>query len=927
MSVLAPPPSPTPSHFDALSYDSDAHVHHSTAAPTTAAAAHAPHAAPPRPRSDMASADAPASLKRKPSSQDPLAAADNRQSNSEAEPTPLKKPKTAGPSLVEIKNGKLHVRQKPLNWLVTMPVMRAIIEFQTFLTSVDMLSEVPEEQLHVVAKLVQESDKTINELTKLVRSSLMPEALADDSQDDVPLPSSPSSSGATRAPKLTLPAIARAIETVAERRNYGLDISHIPSASDVSSGDLSIPPGLQLWRWEVKDTSLLPKENLDKILLRRKEREDVRDQVASLFASLPESERQALLKRTGRTKTTASSTAKQASAISAAAGPSTSRADEPIVIDDGDDNGPNADVENIGAKPQTPSRPRKRSLSKASSAQPTTLATSQDKAGDSASPKKKERAPAKAELSPGKLKEREEKEAAKTERLKAQLARKAEREAKEAEKQRLKEAKEAELQKKQDLKKKQASFFTSFMQKAQTRSPHRPALTTTPLSTKSDFERTFLPCQYKDLAPINRFSKPQRELELGQSELTRERMLADLMKSMPKRNRKPWRKGVHPPVSVREIKRIVTESDVLGGNAEELARKALEDLKDRRKVPMKLLQFETDRRPGWYGTWTRSTNLIGPRCPLGQDPVALDYNYDSDAEWEELGQVDGDDVLEADDKEESAGESDSDSDLDDWLVDDLEVDEEDEAMPMADGDDIVEVDAQGHPVLSNAFGPNASRNAGAGATNVLKPKKKKVKMLGRRFDSKLVPFSTGPHWEGVLGQPDYEHFNGYQIEFLNDACFGLNPFTFQSAAEEEPAGDVGAPAEAVNSVASSPTKLAASTGSRAPIGGGVLAALWGVARNDAAMPGSADAAGAGASAGLKLNFPDAEVPALLRAIEGSTKTRAGLVDDLKERFEPLGRQVSKNALNERVAYYAAKEGKKPGSAWRVKDEFRKLAGL
>lgn len=283
-------------------------------------------------------------------------------------------------------------------------------------------------------------------------------------------------------------------------------------------------------------------------------------------------------------------------------------------------------------------------------------------------------------------------------------------------------------------------------------------------SSQSDFDKTFLPCRYRNLAPINRFHKPPSEVQLGQDHLSQTELLDDFKKSlMKRRSTKPRRKGVHPAITVREIKRIVTESDVLGGNAEEEARKALEALSDRNKVQVKLLQFASDRRPGWYGTWTKSTNLIGPRCPLGQDPVSLDYNYDSDADWEELGQVDGDDLQDADEKEDSAAESDDDdSEMDDWLVDDLEVEDEEEAEN-AEEADIIEVDAEGRPL-----GPSASPSINtAKATNVLKPKKKKVKLLGRRFDSKLVPFSTGPHWETVFGEPGIESFKGYQIEFLN----------------------------------------------------------------------------------------------------------------------------------------------------------------
>lgn len=160
------------------------------------------------------------------------------------------------------------------------------------------------------------------------------------------------------------------------------------------------------------------------------------------------------------------------------------------------------------------------------------------------------------------------------------------------------------------------------------------------------------------------------------------------------------------------------------------------------------------------GTWTRSTNFVSPRRPLGQDPVALDYTYDSDAEWEEVDPFDGDDVQENekdDDDNDSQGRSDSDSEMDDWLVDDLEVDEEEE---------------QDHAALKDSSimgsGPPLP---GSDPVNELHPKQKakKYKPIGRRFEAKLVKFETGPHWESELGVATYDGFRGYQMEFLSGA--------------------------------------------------------------------------------------------------------------------------------------------------------------
>ncbi|ESQ28840.1 hypothetical protein EUTSA_v10018127mg [Eutrema salsugineum] len=47
-----------------------------------------------------------------------------------------------------------------------------------------------------------------------------------------------------------------------------------------------------------------------------------------------------------------------------------------------------------------------------------------------------------------------------------------------------------------------------------------------------------------------------------------------------------------------------------------------------------LLQFDKCCRPGFYGIWPSQSRVVGPRRPLKKDPE-LDYDVDSDEEWEE----------------------------------------------------------------------------------------------------------------------------------------------------------------------------------------------------------------------------------------------------------------------------------------------------
>ncbi|XP_008582644.1 PREDICTED: chromatin assembly factor 1 subunit A [Galeopterus variegatus] len=57
---------------------------------------------------------------------------------------------------------------------------------------------------------------------------------------------------------------------------------------------------------------------------------------------------------------------------------------------------------------------------------------------------------------------------------------------------------------------------------------------------------------------------------------------------------------------------------------------------DRKKFGrMKLLQFSENHRPAYWGTWNKKTMVVHPRDPWAQDRKLLDYEVDSDEEWEE----------------------------------------------------------------------------------------------------------------------------------------------------------------------------------------------------------------------------------------------------------------------------------------------------
>ena len=71
----------------------------------------------------------------------------------------------------------------------------------------------------------------------------------------------------------------------------------------------------------------------------------------------------------------------------------------------------------------------------------------------------------------------------------------------------------------------------------------------------------------------------------------------------------------------------LTEAEVAGDDGE--VRRLLELLRDRGAIPAKVLIFDEDARPGYFGTFTRNSREVGPRAPFARDVVQVDYTYDS----------------------------------------------------------------------------------------------------------------------------------------------------------------------------------------------------------------------------------------------------------------------------------------------------------
>ncbi|KDN48894.1 hypothetical protein K437DRAFT_255453 [Tilletiaria anomala UBC 951] len=884
-------------------------------------------------------------------------------------------------SLVAYENGRLVMKQKAMPWAMCHETLQGLLDASIMLANQQVLQKWPDSLLYLVGLLAQDSDQSIVPLSKCIQERVACGQMLDKSADNV-------------EEYLPCSWIQNALNRIAERVNYGLESKDIVAVSDAWGTSPIVPAALQIWCWEMKDTSNLPPEMQQRLQARRQERSNAKQESLAAFLALERRDQDTLLlgkkravlihgmhtptikrppassgssthnteklKATGKRKndtkaievallessdvediapaavTPLNSCVSESTEVQGNVKAQQQKETEQARHDDeqssaSDDESSDADSEDcddsarpspIGKPPSVAEKEKGKKGSKAQKLNSSLKPADGGKAEEGQKPDAESKAKDKEEramLRAQKEQEKEEKaklrEQKRSEREtedKVKAEKKAERQAAKAEKQRLEDEKQAEKEKKVKEQARAANFFASFLKKQNPED--KASAPKAPETPKTDFDKTFLPCIIKNLAPINRFNN-----DLGR-DITTEvcsgayggtqpgELLADFRSRLPlplrqRQTKAPLnvRRGFQPDTSVREVMHLVRESDVLGDVAAEKARKGLAKLRSRRRVPIKLLQFHSDRRPGWYGTWTRSTKIIGPRTPFGQDSVQLDYSLDSDAEWEDEAGIEGEDLMELEEEEAEMTGSDSDSDMEDWLDDDMVLEDlpEDEEE---DDNDVISLEELCRPGGGTSISPLWARKApskqlagaaGRGTVGPNKKKGKKRRQLGKRFDSKLIPFSAGPHWETTLGTASYSSFKPYQIEFLNDAYPGLDPFTFGAGVKETvvarpEASDFTAPAEVDKVTTAAP-------GAKKPV------------------------------AAPKAPFPETHTANFVRAMQGTKEryrlSKNLLVAELHEHFaESIGKWITKRAIEFKLDEVAIKP---KGKAWQAKPEYQK----
>ncbi|NXU47616.1 CAF1A factor, partial [Turnix velox] len=163
----------------------------------------------------------------------------------------------------------------------------------------------------------------------------------------------------------------------------------------------------------------------------------------------------------------------------------------------------------------------------------------------------------------------------------------------------------------------------------------------------------FAPFEIKEnmvLAPLCRIALDPDFLEQLDKLLHAQNSDASFLRDL--KCRKPRKTG---PTFVNKSADIVNSDVVVVDNCK------TDDVPERGKFGrMKLLQFCENHRPAYWGTWNRKTTLIRPRNPWSKDSKLLDYEVDSDEEWEEEEPGESLSHSEEDDEEEGEDEDDDD---------------------------------------------------------------------------------------------------------------------------------------------------------------------------------------------------------------------------------------------------------------------------
>ncbi|GJJ76816.1 chromatin assembly factor 1 subunit A [Entomortierella parvispora] len=624
------------------------------------------------------------------------------------------------------------------------------------------ITTIPREHLGLFAKLAEESDQSLSDLATGLMTSLCPldfeqfggyctsvDTLAvqkaetdHDSMDvDVDVETvdiddtnkTPSVKwGSTR---VSLAAVMDAIQTVAKRVNYGVPISNLPNSVPVTPANLSI------FRWEVQDIDqYFPADMRAAVTQRRSKRMEASAAMTAWFLSLETKQQDEFCP-----------------AVKVSLNLDTSQPAEGMDID---------------VSAQAPA-------SKDGGARPVLLDSAiaveavVDPAVLEAKLKEAEVKKKEAELKEEKRLDKERKLA---ERQLEKEQKEAERLQKEAERLQKEEAKKQKAEEER-LKKEQTSLrFVGFFKPATAPVSKKEGVqeqikNDNPCASQSELFHPFHVKKNTTLAPINsfatKFSTEAFDQELGLAAyratgsndtemdmdvdtvpqlgaMNMKTLLPSLFPTMGRRSEVATRKSKLPPqTKYMSVPEVIQSGLLLQEHDEDLS--YLLTWKDIPCLRMRLFQFVENYRPAYYGTWSKRSKRITGRRFLGKDTVLIDYDVDSEAEWEE--DEEGEECK-SDDEDEDAEEVGSEQDEeDDWLVPEGYL-SEDEGMEV--GEEGGSKDLSASKKSKDARRPNATH---------------------------VAPVIVGPIFETTLGEYScHPALEAYHIEFLTDYDVGMDMF-------------------------------------------------------------------------------------------------------------------------------------------------------
>jgi chromatin assembly factor 1 subunit A len=365
-------------------------------------------------------------------------------------------------------------------------------------------------------------------------------------------------------------------------------------------------------------------------------------------------------------------------------------------------------------------------------------------------------------------------------------------------------------------------------------------------NAQSDYDQYFLPFNlpaHTILAPKNAFMENFDKLQaartrldklIAQEDVNMEPLSARTLKSsLPSLGRR----GIKTSSVANIIECVNNSSDTPIDLTDDAAAKPIDMLK---QIPMKYIHFGEDVRPPYYGTYTRSyTDMEAAR--LARKPISrlrpdTNYDYDSEAEWEEPEE--GEDL-----------DSEGDDDLEDEAEDDME------------------------GFLDDEEDPQVKR---------------------RLISGDLQPVSTGLCWQDTHGVSKLNDGSGAICTDFRDFSMGFllpsQPHTIDpfSTSYWMPESSLVVPAPSAN-------KDAAGTmhPPRAPLAQRTMNGLL----NTLNTPQQTTTAGAAKPTKAKRMIPPEQLPAFKAEIDGKDLTKIGMIEALKKVFPKLPKDAITNTLS------------------------------